>query len=128
MALALINRGHQLISDDAVSLSKTAENQLIASCPPSLQDLLAIRHLGILNIRELFGAQAIKTQAVLTLVIKLDQQNNTLTMNPLAETRQSTQILDESLPTFAFPKKAASDLVLYVETAVKLTQASQVTL
>jgi len=41
-------------------LTRVAPNVLEGTCPPTLNDLLEVRGLGILNIRRMFGDSAIK--------------------------------------------------------------------
>src|SRR5690606_34634271 len=55
LALELISRGHGLVADDAVELSRTAPNFVEGQCPPLLQNLLEVRGLGLLDIRTIFG-------------------------------------------------------------------------
>lgn len=48
LALALIDRGAQLIGDDGVSLERDGE-RLLASPPPNTSGLLEVRNVGILE-------------------------------------------------------------------------------
>lgn len=49
VALRLIDRGHQLVSDDQVKLT-IVDNALYASAPENIAGMLEIRGLGIINI------------------------------------------------------------------------------
>lgn len=49
LALALIDRGAQLIGDDAVALSR-ADDRLIASPPPTIAGLLEVRGVGLIRL------------------------------------------------------------------------------
>ena len=71
VALELIERGHRLIADDSVLISKNPEAELVGKCPATLQDFLEVRGLGILNIRAMFGDNAICTVKSLQLIIHL---------------------------------------------------------
>src|SRR5690606_41403308 len=51
LALELISRGHGLVADDAVELSRTAPSVIEGQCPALLQNLLEVRGLGLLDIR-----------------------------------------------------------------------------
>ena len=76
LALSLIARGHQLIADDAPLFYRDNDNKLWGSCPELLQGFLASRNLGILNIRTMFGDQAIKAKTAVQLIINLDKSND----------------------------------------------------
>ncbi|WP_298337136.1 HPr kinase/phosphatase C-terminal domain-containing protein [uncultured Erythrobacter sp.] len=48
LALALIDRGAQLIGDDCVTLTRSGK-RLIASPPPNIEGLLELRGVGLFN-------------------------------------------------------------------------------
>src|SRR5437879_5866574 len=73
LGLGLINRGHRLIADDAIELTRIGTNTLMGSCHPILQDFLEVRGLGPLNIRAMFGDHAIKDHAKLDLIIYVNK-------------------------------------------------------
>lgn len=75
LALELVSRGHRLIADDAPLFAKTSPNTLRGECPDLLQDFLEVRGLGILNIREMFGDNAIKPEQHLELIVRLEHWN-----------------------------------------------------
>jgi HPr kinase/phosphorylase len=72
LALALIDRGHsQLVADDSVTFYRDQKDNVDGYCPPLLQDFLEIRGLGILNMRQMFGDQALCHHHSLNLLIQL---------------------------------------------------------
>lgn len=70
LALAIVKQGGQLIADDIVDISRR-QNQLIAHCPPSIAGQLHSRELGLLNIRSLFGNEAVQTESTLDAMVEL---------------------------------------------------------
>lgn len=75
LALELVTRGHRLIADDAPLFAKISPNTLRGECPELLQDFLEVRGLGILNIRQMFGDNAIKPETNLELIVRLEHWN-----------------------------------------------------
>ncbi len=71
-ALELIKRGHRLIADDAVEIKKIADRRLVGTCPELIRYLIEFRGIGIINVKELFGAGAVKQQKAIDLVIRLE--------------------------------------------------------
>ena len=69
LALALIDRGHQLISDDVTNIINK-NNSLIAKCPDLILNNLLIHGIGMLNIADCYGNSAIKSSHTLNLIIK----------------------------------------------------------
>src|SRR5690606_13661221 len=58
LALELVTRGHRLVADDAPEFTQIAPDVLDGTCPELLQDMLELRGLGVLNIRQMFGDTA----------------------------------------------------------------------
>jgi HPr kinase/phosphorylase len=71
LALELITRGHRLVADDAPEFTQIAPDVLDGTCPEMLQDLLEVRGVGILNVREMFGDTSIKRNKYLRLIVHL---------------------------------------------------------
>ena len=76
-ALELVKKGHRLVADDCVEIRQESENLLIGSPPPLLEHLLEIRGIGIINIMTLFGASAVRPYKRVTLVIELEEWDET---------------------------------------------------
>src|SRR5687768_18351487 len=57
-ALDLVTKGHPLVADDVVEVFVDSD-RLFGRAPALTYELLEIRGLGIINVRELFGADAI---------------------------------------------------------------------
>ena len=70
LALGLIDRGQQLVCDDAPVFVRE-HDKIIGHCPESLEGLLHVRHLGILSITKLFGEKAVVANTSLDLTINL---------------------------------------------------------
>ncbi len=71
LALELISRGHGLVADDVVEISRIAAKTLEGRCPPLLKDFLEVRGLGVLNIRVIFGETAVRPKMNLKLIVHL---------------------------------------------------------
>ncbi len=118
VALALVDRGHKLIADDAPEFSVNNSKQIIGSCPELLQGFLAVRNLGVLNIKHLFGAQAIKSNIKLKLCISLDksdEENNSADLS----------ILGENIPQITINFAQTRNCAILIETAVLNFQSQQ---
>ena len=119
LALELISRGHRLIADDAPHFTQTDASTLIGTCPAVLTDVLEVRALGILNIRLLFGIQAICPQASLELIVRLKQTDKPALRdiaNPLPGTRS---VLNSHVPEINLQVLAGRNLAVLVECLVR---------
>jgi len=71
LALELITRGHRLIADDAPIFRRLSFDTVEGRCPDAIRDLLEVRGIGLINIREMYGDAAVKRRKFLRLVVHL---------------------------------------------------------
>ncbi|CAB1277266.1 HPr kinase/phosphorylase [Candidatus Nitrosacidococcus tergens] len=123
VALELIQRGHHLIADDVPIFHKDSDNQkLIGSCSPILQDFLEIPGLGVVNIRKIYGEQAIIFEHVLDFVIHLDMDEE---IEPLSRNLGKWEQLGISVTQLTLPITERLPLASIIEIAVQDYQLCQ---
>jgi HPr kinase/phosphorylase len=118
LALSLVDRGHQLIADDAVEFIKLDKQTIWGECPPLLRDLLEVRGLGVLNIRQLFGYKAIQKNAPLSFIIQLIAAEKLVTLPRLEGLHSEEHVLDILIPAVVLPVSLGRDLKVLTECAV----------
>jgi HPr kinase/phosphorylase len=119
LALELITRGHRLIADDAPEFARITPDIVSGSSPPLLQDLLEVRGLGILNIREMYGDGAIKLSKYLRLIINLVPHEQLDRKLDRLHTFSSTRnFLGVNITEIALPVAPGRNLAVMVEAAV----------
>ena len=121
LALELISRGHGLVADDVVEISRIASKTLEGRCPPLLKDFLEVRGLGVLNIRVIFGETAVRPKMNLKLIVHLEKPGQTgaapaerLPLHELTE-----DILGLPIREIVIPVAAGRNLAVLVEAAVR---------
>jgi len=120
LALELISRGHGLVADDAVELSRTAPNIIEGYCPPLLQNLLEVRGLGLLDIRTIFGETSVRRKMRLKLVVHLIRSNaDAFERLPVQDLTQD--ILGIPVRRVMLQVAAGRNLAVLVEAAVRNT-------
>ena len=121
LALELISRGHRLVADDIVDFFRVAPDRLEGRCPQLLQDFLEVRGLGVLNIRALFGDNAVKPTKPLDLIIHLAAAETLApeTLDRLKMKSQHEKILGVRVPKFTIPVAAGRNIAVLVEVAVR---------
>lgn len=121
LALELISRGHRLVADDIVDFYRVSPERVEGRCPELLQDFLEVRGLGILNIRALFGDNAVKPTKPLDMMIQLELADD---MKPqdldrLSANRQTEHVLDVEISKVIIPIAAGRNIAVLVEVAVR---------
>ena len=120
LALELISRGHGLVADDMVELSRIAPAVLEGRCPELLQDFIEVRGLGVLNIRTIFGETACRRKKRLRLVVYLQRRSpgeGDPTRLPIH--RETQTILGVEVPRTILPVAAGRNLAVLLEAAVR---------
>ncbi len=121
LALELITRGHRLVADDIVDFFHISPERIEGRCPPLLQDFLEVRGLGVMNIRALYGDNAVKPTKPLDLIIQLEEANteSLLKLDRLKMNTQHETILDVKIPKFTIPIAAGRNIAVLVEVAIR---------
>ncbi len=120
LALELISRGHGLVADDAVELSRTAPNVIEGQCPALLQNLLEVRGLGLLDIRTIFGETSVRRKMKLKLLVHLIRSTpDAFERLPVQD--QTEDILGTPIRRVMLQVAAGRNLAVLVEAAVRNT-------
>jgi len=124
LALELISRNHRLIADDTPEMTLVAPDVIDGSCPALLQDCLEVRGLGVLNIREMFGDNAIQTNRQLQLIIHLVMVERSQSLpaqsgDRLRGNTNTRKILGAEIPQITIPVAPGRNIAVIVEAAVR---------
>lgn len=118
-ALDLILRGHRLVADDMVHIQKRSSSSVIGSGFEVIQHHMEIRGLGILNIRSLFGVEAIREKKKIELVLELMEWDAHREYDRLGFEEEKFSILGVELPMLRIPITPARNLTTIIEVAVR---------
>lgn len=121
LALELISRGHRLVADDAPLFYKLPPDILNGICPDILQDFLEVRGLGVLNIRAMFGNNAMKNNKYLRLIINLKKMPDKELKNidRFEGNISQEDILGVKIPCITLPVAPGRNMAVLVENAAR---------
>ncbi len=71
IALDLVERGHRLVADDVVMITRKGEGILMGAGSNIVKHFMEIRGLGLIDVRAMFGIRAIRFQKRVEVVIEL---------------------------------------------------------
>ena len=123
LALELVTRGHRLVADDAPEFTQIAPDVLDGTCPDLLQDMLELRGLGVLNIRQMFGDTAVKRNKYLRLIVHLSRPSmepSPTGMERLTGDLGTRRVLDLDVPTITLPVMPGRNLAVLTEAATRM--------
>jgi len=118
-ALFLVERGHRLVADDQVVVSLLPSGRILGQSPDLLRYHLEVRGIGILNIREIFGATAVREDAVVDLVVELCPWRQDEDYDRLGLDDPVHDILGSQLPMLRIPVTPGRDMGVILEVAAR---------
>lgn len=120
LALDLIARGHRLIADDAPEFTRVAPELVMGACPEPLGDFLEVRGLGILNVRMMYGDNAVKRAKYLGLIVNLMEQPGVANeLDRLTGVLHEHDVLGVKVPEVPLYVDPVRNLAVLVEAAVR---------
>jgi HPr kinase/phosphorylase len=121
VAMDLVQRGHQLIADDAVDIYRGEQSELIGECPEPLKGHIEIRGLGIISILKMFGPSSVLDSNRLQLVIDLKDASNSeiQKVDRLAPSLKDWEFLGIKVPCLTMLVAPGRNLSVLVEAAVR---------
>jgi HPr kinase/phosphorylase len=103
IALDLVERGHRLVSDDVVMITRKGEGILMGSGTDLVKHFMEIRGLGLIDVRSMFGIRAIRFQKRVELVIELMEWKPDQEYTRTGLDDDGTTILDVQIPSVELP-------------------------
>ncbi|MBQ6679211.1 MAG: HPr(Ser) kinase/phosphatase [Lachnospiraceae bacterium] len=116
-AIELIKRGHRLISDDIVVIKRVSDDTLVGSAPEITRHFIELRGIGIIDVKTLFGVEAVKNTQTIDLVIQLEDWNKETEYDRMGMEDQYTEYLGNRIVCHHLPVRPGRNLAIIVEAA-----------
>ncbi len=116
-ALELVKRGHRLVADDVVTISKTSAHTLMGTAPKVTQYLIELRGIGIIDVKSLFGVECVKETQKIDFVIKLEDWQKGNNYDRLGMNDEYMNILGIDVICHSLPIRPGRNLAVICETA-----------
>ncbi len=116
IALDLIERGHRLVADDLVIITKKAEEILMGEARDISEHLLEIRGLGLIDIRQIFGIRAVRIHKRIEVEVQLVEFDPTANYDRTGLDEQNTSILGVEIPQVVLPINPGKNITVIAET------------
>lgn len=117
VALELIHRGHRLVSDDVVEIKRVSDISLIGSAPNITRHFIELRGIGIIDAKALFGAESVKNEQEIDLVIKLEEFNKEQEYDRLGLEEQFIEFLGNEVVCHSIPIRPGRNIAIICESA-----------
>ncbi len=117
-ALSLIERGHRLITDDAVKVKLREGCYLEGSGAELTRHLMEIRGIGIINVAHLYGAVCVRDAKKIDMIVKLEEWDDKKFYDRVGLDENYHELLGIKIPYHILPVKPGRDVALLIETIV----------
>jgi HPr kinase/phosphorylase len=118
IAIELVSRGHQLISDDRIIIREIYPGQLLGICPTLTLSLLELRGVGVVSISDLYGAQTVAPEFQIDLIIQLEKYVEDKEYLRLIGQEVPEDIFSTEVPKKIIPVSTGRNMSAIIEAAV----------
>jgi HPr kinase/phosphorylase len=119
-ALELVLKGHRLVADDYVQLTRHGINRLSGEGGKILKHHMELRGLGIINIKELFGISATGASQNIDFVVRLERWKPDADYDRLGLERSTIDFMGVSLPIINIPVAPGRNVATLIEVAARI--------
>ncbi len=116
VALDLVERGHRLVADDVVNVTRKADRMLMGQGNDMLQHLMEIRGLGIIDVRQIYGISAVRMQKRVEMVVEMCLWEERGSIDRTGLEKESTEILGIQIPLVRLPIFPGKNITVICET------------
>lgn len=113
--LDLVERGHRLVADDLVLVSRRGNDLLIGRGHKLQGHHMEIRGVGIIDVRALFGIRAIRQQKRVEVVVRLEHWDDHAVYDRTGLGREEIEILGVSIPLVRIPLNPGKNITVVSE-------------
>jgi HPr kinase/phosphorylase len=107
------------VADDVVQLTRLPNAGVHGAPNPHLKHHLEIRGVGILNIRDLFGATAVRDEARIDLVVELCHFREGEPYERLGLDEETLEVLGTSIEKLRIPVRPGRDMGVLLEISAR---------
>ncbi len=113
--LDLVERGHRLVADDVVKVTRRGQDVLIGQGHELAGHHMEIRGVGLVDIPTLFGVRSVRQQKRIEVVVELDDWENAKDADRTGLQRDTSTILDVSIPRMIVPLNPGKNITVIAE-------------
>lgn len=113
--LDLVERGHRLVADDMVMVSRRGNDILIGRGHELQGHHMEIRGVGIIDIAMLFGVRAVRKQKRIELVVQLEEWNDKHSYDRTGLETDYVEFLDVTIPRVTIPLNPGKNITVIAE-------------
>jgi HPr kinase/phosphorylase len=116
VALDLVERGHRLVADDIVIITRTAEDTLIGRGTEISDHHLELRGVGVVDIKKIFGIRGVRLQKRVEIEVRLVEWDADAVYDRTGLDENAVSFLDVKIPQVSLPMNPGKNMTVICET------------
>ena len=116
VALDLVERGHRLVADDVVLVTRTADDVLIGKGTEISEHHLELRGAGIIDIKKIFGIRGVRLRKRIEVEIHLVDWDSKTPYERTGLDRNTITLLGVTIPKIVLPINPGKNMTVICET------------
>jgi HPr kinase/phosphorylase len=113
--LDLVERGHRLVADDLVLVSRRGNDVLMGKGHERQRHHMEIRGIGIIDVRALFGIRAIRQQKRIEVIVQLEPWNDDGRYERTGLDTEQAEVLGVTIPRITIPLNPGKNITVVAE-------------
>lgn len=116
VALDLVERGHRLVADDVIIITRTAEDVLIGKGSEISEHHIEVRGVGLVDVKKVFGIRGVRLQKRIEVEVCLHKWDAQDDWERIGLDVLMTKILDVEIPLVNLPINPGKNMTVICET------------
>ena len=116
-ALELIKRGHRLVADDLVEISRIGDTLLFGQAPDLTRHFIELRGIGVVDVKSLYGIESVRDRATVDMLINLEEWDPNKVYDRLGLKEEYEDVLGVQVVKHTVPIRTGRNLAIIVEAA-----------
>jgi HPr kinase/phosphorylase len=113
--LDLVERGHRLVADDVVHVSRRGTDVLLGRGHELSHHYMEIRGVGLVDVKALFGIRAVRQQKRIEVEVELTDWDSSKEVDRTGLDLKTTTLLDVELPKVSVPLNPGKNITVISE-------------
>jgi HPr kinase/phosphorylase len=113
--LDLVERGHRLVADDVVQVTRRGSDILIGQGHELAGHHMEIRGIGLIDIPALFGVRAVRQQKRIEVIVQLEDWESAQDADRTGLAQLETTILEVTIPKMIIPLNPGKNITVISE-------------
>ncbi len=116
VGLDLVERGHRLVADDTVMVTRKSQGMLVGDSPDLLRDHMEIRGIGVINVKRMFGVRGTRRQKRIEVMVHLEDWDEKKVYDRVGLEDSVHAILGVEIPQITVPLFPGKNITVIAET------------